>query len=185
MKEEVFGPILSIIPMDGAFSEWKNKAISMVRSRDTPLAFYLFTRDQKVIDEISSKVNAGSFCVNDTIMFLALKDMPFGGCGASGMGRYAGKYSFDTFSHEKPVAIRSHGTEFLNKDRYPNFDRDVADLDAKLKREARMIKVYESLYSKRESTISKGLKYICLLVTIILVLYLYEFAVESPALPVT
>ena len=92
MKEEVFGPILSIIPMDGAFSEWKNKAISMVRSRDTPLAFYLFTRDQKVIDEISSKVNAGSFCVNDTIMFLALRDMPFGGCGASGMGRYAGKY---------------------------------------------------------------------------------------------
>merc|ERR1719242_2201288 len=174
MKEEVFGPILSLIPMDGTFSEWKNKAISMVRSRDTPLAFYLFTRDQRVIDEMSSKINAGSFCVNDTIMFLALRNMPFGGCGASGMGRYAGKYTFDTFSHQKPVAIRSHGTEFLNKDRYPNYDRDVADLDKKLKREAKMLKMYEGLYPKEQSTFKRYLKWWAILTAVAAFAYYYQ-----------
>jgi len=174
MKEEVFGPILSLIPMEGAFSEWKAKAVQMVRSRDTPLAFYLFTRSQAVIDEMASKVNAGSFCVNDTVMFLALRNLPFGGCGASGMGRYAGKYSFDTFSHHKPVAVRSHGTEFLNKDRYPDHDRDAKDPAKKLKRDAKMIKTYESLYPGTPSTLRKAMKYGAIVTAIVLFAYYYQ-----------
>ena len=103
-----------------------------------------------------------------------IRNMPFGGCGASGMGRYAGKYSFDTFSHQKPVAIRSHGTEFLNKDRYPNHDRDVADLDAKLKREAKMLKMYEGLYPKEQSAFKKFLKYWVVLGAIASFAYYYQ-----------
>ena len=33
--------------------------------------------------------------------------LPFGGVGHSGLGRYHGKYSFDTFSHTKSV-LRSY-----------------------------------------------------------------------------
>ena len=145
MKEEVFGPILSIVPMDGAFCDWKDEAVRLISSNDTPQACYIFSRNKRVVKELSLKIKAGTVCVNDTITFMALRNVPFGGCGESGMGRYAGKYSFDTFSHEKPVATRSHGTEFLNKDRYPNFDKDVADLEAKLKREAKTLKMYEGM----------------------------------------
>ena len=45
--------------------------------------------------------------MNDTIMHLSHHDLPFGGVGASGMGHYHGKYSFDTFTHEKSVVKNS------------------------------------------------------------------------------
>ena len=92
MKEEVFGPILSMVPMKGSFADWKSTAIRLISSSDTPLALYVFSRNKKVMEELSLKINAGTVCVNDTITFMALRNLPFGGSGASGMGRYAGKY---------------------------------------------------------------------------------------------
>jgi len=174
MKEEVFGPILSLIPMDGAFTEWKDSAVRHIQTNDTPLAAYIFSRDKKTVKELSLKISAGTVCVNDTVMFLALRNVPFGGCGESGMGRYAGKYSFDTFSHEKPIATRSHGTEFLNKDRYPNYDRDVADLEAKLKREAKTRKMYEGLLPKEASKFKRMVKYWAVLMAIGGFAYFYQ-----------
>ena len=46
-------------------------------------------------------------CINDTMMFMANPQLPFGGVGNSGMGRYHGKFGFDTFSHLKSVMKRS------------------------------------------------------------------------------
>ncbi|KAK1371116.1 Aldehyde dehydrogenase [Heracleum sosnowskyi] len=45
--------------------------------------------------------------INDTIVHLSVPTLPFGGVGDSGMGRYHGKFSFDTFSHKKAVLYRS------------------------------------------------------------------------------
>merc|ERR1712087_1025897 len=55
MKEEVFGPILSIVPMDGAFSDWKDKAVRLISTSDTPLACYIFSRNSGVVKELSFK----------------------------------------------------------------------------------------------------------------------------------
>ena len=44
-------------------------------------------------------------------MQYAADTLPFGGVGQSGFGRYHGKFSFDTFSHEKAIAKRSFLTD--------------------------------------------------------------------------
>lgn len=98
MGEEIFGPILPILSFDH-FSQ----AVEFIRSRPRPLALYLFSEDRTVQREILRTVPFGGGCVNDTILHLASSRLPFGGVGASGMGAYHGKYSFDTFSHVKGV----------------------------------------------------------------------------------
>lgn len=43
--------------------------------------------------------------------------LPFGGVGYSGMGAYHGKYTFDTFVHQKSVLMRDYNkiAEMLSK----------------------------------------------------------------------
>eukprot|EP01084_Bolivina_argentea_P246095 411910_1 len=169
MEQEVFGPILSIIPMDGTINNWCNDAIQQIRSKDKPLAFYLFTRNpnSEIMKKFRNSISAGTICINDTIMFMALNDIPFGGVGESGMGRYGGKYSFKTFSQEKPIAIRSHGTEFFNKDRYPSPNIDQTKL-------AKVKKFYEGLYPRPESTFKKFIKYSGIIGAIVVFAYFYN-----------
>lgn len=45
----------------------------------------------------------GGLVFNDTIVHLSNHSLPFGGVGMSGMGHYHGKYTFETFTHEKAV----------------------------------------------------------------------------------
>ena len=101
MQEEIFGPVLPVIPFRNI-----GDAIRLLQETEKPLALYLFTNRQRVKDEVLGRLSFGGGCVNDTIMHLANDKMPFGGVGLSGMGHYHGKYSFDTFTHEKSVLIR-------------------------------------------------------------------------------
>ena len=48
-------------------------------------------------------ISSGSMAINDVAMQLADHTIPFGGVGQSGMGRYHGRSSFDTFSNRKSV----------------------------------------------------------------------------------
>lgn len=98
MEEEIFGPILPIIEISSI-----KEAVSMIRATPRPLALYLFSHDKSVIDYITTEVQYGGGCINDTIIHLANLKAPFGGVGYSGMGMYHGKYSFDTFTHSKTV----------------------------------------------------------------------------------
>ena len=98
MEEEIFGPILPLIAIESV-----EEAVAMIRSKPRPLALYLFSQDKKVIEFITSNIQYGGGCVNDTIIHLANLKSPFGGVGYSGMGMYHGKYSFDTFTHSKTV----------------------------------------------------------------------------------
>ncbi len=102
MQEEIFGPILPIIPY-----ERLNQAIGFIVSRDKPLALYLFTRSRQVRDKVFSPCSFGGGCVNDTIIHLATHHMGFGGVGSSGMGSYHGKKSFDTFSHYRAIVDKA------------------------------------------------------------------------------
>lgn len=76
---------------------------NIILQGEKPLALYLFTKNKKVEADILKNISFGSGCINDTIIQLATSRMPFGGVGNSGMGSYHGKYSFDTFTHEKSI----------------------------------------------------------------------------------
>lgn len=173
MENEVFGPILSIIPMDGNFNEWIDDSIKYIRSTDKPLVFYIFTKtpQSKNILKLRNSISAGTISINDTVMFMGLKDFPFGGVGEAGMGRYGGKYSFITFSQEKPIAIRTHGLEFLNNDRYPDAKLSKEQIEKKRKK---MKQVYEGLYEKPESKTKSVLKYSILVSAIVAFAYYYK-----------
>ena len=98
MQEEIFGPILPIITFDTL-----DQAIAMIESHPHPLALYCFTEDKKVKDRILTKCRFGGGCINDCIIHLATSELPFGGVGDSGMGRYHGKFGFEEFSHIRSI----------------------------------------------------------------------------------
>ena len=98
MKEEIFGPILPLLTY-----ERLDEAIRVIQSRPKPLALYIFSREEKNVEQILRQTGAGGSCVNSLIIHLANPDLPFGGAGESGMGNYHGFFGFRTFSHERAV----------------------------------------------------------------------------------
>ncbi|WP_280770220.1 aldehyde dehydrogenase [Salipaludibacillus daqingensis] len=121
MAEEIFGPILPIL-----FFKYDYEIIDIVRQRPNPLALYLFTENKENEKLILSNLSFGGGCVNDTIMHLATPYLPFGGVGESGMGAYHGKFSFDTFTHEKSVLKQT--TSFDLPIRYSQSDTSLKTL---------------------------------------------------------
>ena len=101
MQEEIFGPVLPVVRVENL-----DAAIRFIRSGDKPLAAYIFTKDTTAESRFLELVSSGSACVNDTMMFMAVHELPFGGVGPSGMGNYSGEYGFRTFSHMKAVMKR-------------------------------------------------------------------------------
>lgn len=98
MGEEIFGPVLPVLTY-----RTTEEAEGFIKAREKPLALYLFTRDKALEERFLLHVPFGGGCVNDTIVHLATSRMGFGGVGASGIGSYHGRKSFETFSHEKSV----------------------------------------------------------------------------------
>lgn len=98
MQEEIFGPVLPVL----SYRELK-EAEDFIKKGEKPLALYLFTGRKQTEQRILQEISFGGGCVNDTIIHLATSRMGFGGVGASGMGSYHGKRSFDTFSHTKSI----------------------------------------------------------------------------------
>lgn len=98
MEEELFGPILPVLAYDSL-----DQALDYVNSNPKPLALYVFSEDRGVTERILRRTTSGGVSVNDTISHIINPNLPFGGVGTAGMGRYHGKYSFDTFSHHRSV----------------------------------------------------------------------------------
>ena len=99
MQEEIFGPVLPMIAFDDV-----EDVVQFVTEREKPLAFYYFGPERKGRD-IIGRTSSGGACINDTIMHIANENIPFGGVGNSGMGRYHGRESFDAFSHRRSVVL--------------------------------------------------------------------------------
>lgn len=102
MQEEIFGPVLPILTY-----QTLDEAIRFVNARPHPLALYLFTQSKAAQRRVLNACQFGGGCVNDTVIHLATSHMPFGGVGASGMGAYHGKDSFDTFTHYKSIVDKA------------------------------------------------------------------------------
>ncbi|MBS0614414.1 MAG: aldehyde dehydrogenase family protein, partial [Proteobacteria bacterium] len=114
MQEEIFGPILPVLSVGSTA-----QAVSLIRERPAPLAIYAFTRDPRLQRQLAEELAAGSVCINDAVVFRVAPELPFGGVGPSGMGRYGGWYGFETFSHMKAVMTRA--TRFDVDLRYPPY----------------------------------------------------------------
>lgn len=98
MKEEIFGPILPVITVASL-----DEAYSVIRREGKPLALYIFSRNQKHIDDILLNTTSGGTTVNNVLLHLANPNLPFGGVGPSGQGSYHGEAGIRAFSHERAV----------------------------------------------------------------------------------
>ncbi|WP_375204210.1 coniferyl aldehyde dehydrogenase [Hyphococcus sp.] len=102
MKEEIFGPILPILPAQSAAD-----AIDHINRGDRPLALYWYGEDSAARDKVLQNTVSGGVTVNDALWHVAQENLPFGGVGKSGVGAYHGEAGFNTFSHLKPVFYQS------------------------------------------------------------------------------
>ncbi|NXI46197.1 AL3B2 dehydrogenase, partial [Galbula dea] len=118
MQEEIFGPILPILLVANM-----DEAIDLINSRERPLVVYAFSSNDKVVNQVLDRTSSGGFCSNDTLMHFTLSSLPFGGIGSSGLGMYHGKFTFDTFTHQRGCLHCSMGLEALNSVRYPPYSQ--------------------------------------------------------------
>ncbi len=114
MREEIFGPILPVV-------EYRDlgDALSLVNSKPRPLALYVFTRSKKIRGRVIRETQSGSGGINETVVHFVNTHLPFGGVGYSGMGRYHGKYSFETFSYKRSFLDKANWTDIPV--RYPPY----------------------------------------------------------------
>ena len=102
MRQEIFGPILPILIYNHL-----DEVISFINSRPKPLALYFFGSKRQEKERIVGETSSGGVLINDSLMQFVHPRLPFGGVGNSGMGKYHGKKSFETFSHFKPLIRKS------------------------------------------------------------------------------
>jgi coniferyl-aldehyde dehydrogenase len=104
MQDEVFGPILPIIPYDDL-----GEAIADVNAGERPLGLYVFTKDAEIAEDVLRHTTSGGACVNACALQGALPSLGFGGTGQSGYGRHHGVEGFREFSNPRGVVIRGTG----------------------------------------------------------------------------
>ncbi len=116
MQEEIFGPILPIIPYQNF-----DDVIQQINSRPNPLAIYLFTRNSKNRQKISEFTRSGAVCINEVVTYVGIPELPFGGVGSSGFGAYNGRFGFERFSHPRAYYQRSANIDLPL--RYPPYSQ--------------------------------------------------------------
>ncbi|XP_051924745.1 aldehyde dehydrogenase family 3 member B1 isoform X2 [Hippocampus zosterae] len=117
MQQDLFGPVLPVLSVNNV-----DETIAFINKQEKPLCVYVYSNNSKVISRVMSETSSGSFCSNDSTLQSLIVTLPFGGVGASGLGSYHGRYSFDTFSHRKSCLLRSTHLECVTSLRYPPYD---------------------------------------------------------------
>ncbi|WP_259065830.1 aldehyde dehydrogenase family protein [Mucilaginibacter sp. X4EP1] len=101
MQEEIFGPILPILKYKDV-----REAIAVIKSKPRGLAGYIYSQDQQLIDTFINSVSFGGGCVNQNNVQVFFTDgVPFGGVGTAGVGKYYGKYGFDSLTNAKTIIV--------------------------------------------------------------------------------
>ena len=115
MQDEIFGPVLPILTYNTT-----EEALQILKQHKNPLAFYIFSNNAKEQDYWLQQVPSGGACINNCSWHLTNHNLPFGGRGYSGIGKYHGQFSFETFSHSK--AVLKTPTWFDPFIKYPPFN---------------------------------------------------------------
>lgn len=98
VQQEVFGPILSLLPYDNV-----QEVYQQIDRQDPALALYIFAREQRFIKDTIDRTTAGTTVVNTVNLQFAQPHLPFGGVGSSGMGKAHGRYGYEVFTHPRAV----------------------------------------------------------------------------------
>jgi coniferyl-aldehyde dehydrogenase len=109
MREEIFGPILPIVPYDNV-----TQAVSMVNAGERPLGLYVFGDDQQLMESILDNTSSGGAAINACAIQGALPSLAFGGVGMSGMGRHHGIEGFREFSNPRGIVVRGTGGDMID-----------------------------------------------------------------------
>src|SRR6266576_2185534 len=118
MQEEIFGPILPVLEVDSI-----QEVIKFVNARPCPLGLYVFSADSSVTEQILRSTSSGDADANDGTLQPTIHDLPFGGVGNSGMGKYHGEWGFRAYSNARGVL--SHSTKIdIGGLRYPPYDHN-------------------------------------------------------------
>ncbi len=121
MQHEIFGPLLPIVTYKTI-----DQALDIISNQARPLALYLFSHNKDLQQRVLSQTHAGGVCLNDTVNHVAQEDLPFGGIGPSGMGKYHAKEGFMTFSAAKSVLKR--GKFYSAKMAFPPYGKRIHQL---------------------------------------------------------
>ncbi len=119
MQEEIFGPILPVLEVDSV-----QQVIDFVNARPSPLGLYVFAEDQHVAEQVLGSTTSGDAAVNDCTIQPLIPDLPFGGVGNSGMGKYHGEWGFRTYTNARGVLY--HGAQTDPDLRYPPYSSQKA-----------------------------------------------------------
>jgi aldehyde dehydrogenase (NAD+) len=117
LQDEIFGPILPVLEVDSV-----EQAIGHVNARPHPLGLYVFAGDRSVADRIFAATASGDAVFNDCAVHPVVRELPFGGVGNSGMGKYHGKWGFHAYTNARGVLYR--GTRLDPSLRYPPYSRN-------------------------------------------------------------
>ncbi|MCG8311513.1 MAG: aldehyde dehydrogenase family protein, partial [Cytophagales bacterium] len=102
MREEIFGPILPVITFDNL-----DETLENIKDRPKPLALYYFSKSKKKQEKVLNEVGFGGGCINDTMFQFGSSNLPVGGVGHSGIGKYHGEESFLAFSNSKGIVKKN------------------------------------------------------------------------------
>ncbi len=116
MEEEVFAPVLPVLDFENFEDVYR-----IIGQYPKPLAVYIFTRNRNLAREFLNKTQSGSAGINDTVIQIASPYLPYGGVGCSGLGRYHGRKSFETFSNMRSVIVKSNLLDISL--RYPPYNK--------------------------------------------------------------
>ncbi len=97
-REEVFGPVLSVIRYDSI-----DEAVKIANDTEYGLSAGVWGRDLTRAIEVGHRIDAGSVWINDWHMINAA--YPFGGYKQSGQGRELGAGAFDEYTEQKSLQI--------------------------------------------------------------------------------
>ncbi len=116
LEKELFSSLLPVIAVDN-----KESALQKINQASKPLAIYVFGGNKKIHDHISKVTSSGTICINDVMLPVLIPNLPFGGVGQSGMGKFHGEEGFRNFSNQKSITFKSFLFD-LNL-RYPPYEK--------------------------------------------------------------
>ncbi len=114
MTQEIFGPLFPVLTYSST-----DEIVKITDKTPNPLALYIFSKNNRLVDKLITLIPSGGVCVNDTISQILNNRLPFGGRGTSGGGNYHGKFSIEAFSHTRAVLKRGFKVDLPIK--YPPF----------------------------------------------------------------
>jgi aldehyde dehydrogenase (NAD+) len=100
MREEIFGPVMPVL----TYRELPT-VVDAIRQNGKPLAMYIFSQDDAVVEKLLADTSSGGVTVNGWALHSSDTGLPFGGVGSSGIGRYHGVHGFRELSHARSVFV--------------------------------------------------------------------------------